>query len=231
MADQSPAGGAPNPGPPPRVASDSRFPADGSDLLARLVAREPKAFEEVVRKHGPRMRATARRLLRSESDADDCLQNAFLQVFRHIDRFEGRASLASWLRSITANEALMMLRARRAHPEEDIEPLLPAFLPDGHRAHESPLGSEPLDALVEREQIAALVRRNIEHLPENHRTVVLLRDIEGFSTEEVAKLLDTNENVIKARLHRARAALKRLLEVSLRGEPREVDYDALSRRS
>ena len=93
------------------------------------------SYEQLVRTYGGRMLAVARRLVRNEEDARDCVQEAFLQAFRNIEKFEQRASLGSWLHRIVTNAALMKLRARARRPEESIEDLLPqsgAQLPSLH---------------------------------------------------------------------------------------------------
>jgi RNA polymerase sigma-70 factor, ECF subfamily len=114
------------------------------------------------------------------------------------------------------NAALMRLRGRQRKPEEPIEELLPRFREDGHRVdHEAPGWTETADVLLQRAEVRALVRRSIDRLPETHRTVLLLRDIEELGTAEVAGLLGVTENAVKIRLHRARQALRTLLDPHL----------------
>ena len=105
----------------------------------------------------------------------------------------------------------MKLRTRRRKPEESIEPLLPAFLADGHHAERFTAWSERADQALARKETRTAVRRHIDELPDAFRTVLLLRDIEGLSTEETARLLETTPNAVKIRLHRARQALRSLL--------------------
>jgi RNA polymerase sigma-70 factor (ECF subfamily) len=113
----------------------------------------------------------------------------------------------------------MKLRTRKRKPEESIEPLLPGFLGDGHFAEQLRDWNEPVDQALSRAETRAVVRHRINELPESFRTVLLLRDIEGLSTEETAKVLETTPNAVKIRLHRARQALRTLLAPHLgRGE-------------
>jgi RNA polymerase sigma-70 factor (ECF subfamily) len=194
-------------------------PQDEADLLSRLRAGEDAAFEELVRANAGRLLALARRMLRSDEDARDALQDAFLQAFRGIGRFEGGARLSTWLHRIVVNACLMKLRSRGRRPEQPIEELLPRFYEDGHRIDPGPAwrsqGPDPAEA----RELRALVRANIDRLPEIYRNVLLLRDIEGFDTEETAQLLDVKADTVKVRLHRARQALRALLHPHFAGEP------------
>jgi RNA polymerase sigma-70 factor (ECF subfamily) len=184
---------------------------DEDELLRRLRTDEESAFEELVRIYSPRLFLVARRILPTDEDARDVIQDAFLSAFRSLDRFQGDAKLSTWLHRIVVNAALMKLRTRRRKPEESIEPLLPAYLSDGHHAEQFATWLEPVDQAVARSETRALVRKRIAELPESFRTVLLLRDIEGLDTEETARLLDMTPNAVKVRLHRARQALRTLL--------------------
>ena len=188
-------------------------------LVARLRAGEEGAFEELVRSHGGRMLSVARRLLRDPDDAQDAVQDAFLSAFRSLDRFEGSARLSTWLHHIVVNAALMKLRTRRRKPETSIEDLLPRFLEDGHPAQPAVAWKLPADQALERAQLLDLVRRRIDELPETYRIVLLLRDVEDLDTAETAEALGIAPNAVKTRLHRARQALRTLLDSELRGAP------------
>jgi RNA polymerase sigma-70 factor (ECF subfamily) len=203
-----------------RRASPGSFrEADDDTLLARLRAGEDAAFAELVRREGGRMLAVAKRILRSEEEAHDALQDAFLAVFRHLPEFAGEARLSTWLHRIAINAALMRLRSRKRRREDPIEPLLPQFDADGHfRAPASVWRDDPETSLGSREA-ASLVRACIDRLPESHRTVLLLRDIEGLDTAETAAALGLGIDAVKMRLHRARQALRSLLEPELAGAP------------
>jgi RNA polymerase sigma-70 factor (ECF subfamily) len=190
--------------------------ADESNLLARLRAGEEAAFEELVRTYSPRLLAVARRIVGNDEEARDVIQDAFLNAFRSLRSFHGDARLSTWLHRIVVNSALMKLRTRKRKPEESIEPLLPAFLADGHYAEKFSSWGEQADAMLSRAETQELVRKRIDELPDSFRTVLVLRDIEGLDTEETARVLDTTPNAVKIRLHRARAALRTLLAPHLR---------------
>jgi len=187
-----------------------------ASLVAGLRAGDPQAFETLVRLHSQPMLRVARRLLHSEEDARDAVQDAFVSAFRSIGSFESSSKLSTWLHRIVINAALMKLRWQRRRPEEDIEKYLPQFQEDGHQIAPSVDWSEPADVLLQRAETAALVRASIDELPDTYRIVLLLRDIEEMSTEEVAQALGISPNAVKIRLHRARQALRTLLDPHMR---------------
>ncbi|MDJ0949692.1 MAG: sigma-70 family RNA polymerase sigma factor [Alphaproteobacteria bacterium] len=198
-----------------RAAAD----ALGDSALAEAIGRgDGAAYEALVRRHGGAMLAVARRLLRDEDEARDCLQEAFLQAWTKIDTFEGRSALGTWLHRIVVNAALMRLRKRKRRAEESIDALLPEFDADGCRIEPAWQMDEPADSLVQRAQVRELVLQSIDRLPDDYRTVLILRDIEGYDTAEVAQMTGDSQGAIKTRLHRARAALKKLLEPIYGGE-------------
>ena len=166
----------------------------------------------MVRRHGARMLAVARKLLGSEHDARDALQQAFISAFRSIAGFNADATLSTWLHRIVVNAALMQLRARRRRLELPIEDLPPRFDDAGRWVDESEQ-TEWFDLHpMHRRETRQMVRRCIDQLPESYRSVLVLRDIEDLDIVEVATMLATSPNAIKIRVHRARQALKSLIE-------------------
>ncbi len=184
-------------------------------LLSGLRAGEERAFETLVREQTRRLLPMARRFLGSSEDARDAVQETLLAAIQSLPTFRGEARLSTWIRHIGVNQCLMILRKRRRHPEVDIEPLLPKFDESGHSQSRFVPWETRRSSLEERET-QALVRKSIDRLPETYRTVVLLRDIEELTTEEVASLLSVSRNTVKVRLHRARQALRSLLEPDMR---------------
>jgi RNA polymerase sigma-70 factor (ECF subfamily) len=187
----------------------------GDVTLAALQAGDAKAQEAWVRGELPRMRSVARRLLRDESAADDVVQEAFVNAFRSLAGFRGEASLSTWLHRIVVNVALGRLRKAAKTPALEAEEL-------GEGAPTGPMsgGSMPprwgeVESLAARDETRALTRRMIDRLPENHRTVLILRDIEELSTAESAEALGVSTGVVKTRLHRARLALKSQIEAEI----------------
>jgi|KBSSwiStaDraftv2_1062776.scaffolds.fasta_scaffold00507_36 RNA polymerase sigma-70 factor (ECF subfamily) len=186
------------------------LPLDEPALVAALQAGHEWAFETMVRVYGGRLIAVARRFTRSDEDAQDVVQSAYLNALRAFRDFEGTAQLSTWLHRIVVNTALMKLRSQRRKPEESIEGL-PAFGEDGHHVEQFSEWSAPADRLLEREETRAVVRACIDELPDGYRVVLILRDIEEFSTQETAEKLDITATAVKVRLHRARQALCTLL--------------------
>jgi len=181
-------------------------------LVAALKAAEPSSFETVVRLYGGRLLVVARQILTSEDDAHDALQDAFITAFKSIGRFEGKSKLSTWLHRVVVNAALMRLRSRKRKREQSIDDLLPTFLHDGHQARPTPEWNQSALAGIQRKETQAAVRACIDQLPDDYRTVLLLRDIQELDTAEVAEQLGITEGNVKVRLHRARQALKTLLE-------------------
>jgi len=187
-------------------------------LVVALKDGEAWAFETVVRVYGGRLLAVARRYVRHDEDAADVLQAAYLSAFRAIGQFEGSAQLSTWLHRIVVNTALMKIRTQRRKPEESLEGLLPTFQDDGHHVEQFSDWTTPADVLIERAQTRSTVRSCIDQLPDTYRTILLLRDIEERSTQEVAELLMITTTAVKVRLHRARQALSTLLRHHFRPE-------------
>ncbi len=181
-------------------------------LVNALREKDPQACETLIREFGGQMLATARRYFPCDQDCADAVQEAFISAFQAIHRFEGQSRLGTWLHRIVVNACLMKIRGRSRRHEVSIDELLPTFDKSGH--HARPVrgwkrGSE--DQLL-REESRALVRQCIDLLPDDYRAVIVLRDIEEYNTEQAAEMLNTTPGAIKTRLHRARQALRALLE-------------------
>ena len=188
------------------------------DLVAGIAAGDERAITQLVRENSGWMRVVAERLLRDPVLAEDCVQEALINAIQKIETFAGRASLRTWLHRIVVNSALMKLRRQRRLNEGSIDELMPVFDGNGCRIEAPWQEIETPERILERAQSSDMVLRAIERLPDDYRIVLMLRDIEELSTRETAELLDCSENAVKVRLHRARAALKGLLEPLLRGE-------------
>ena len=184
---------------------------DETELIVRLKQGDQAAFAQLVEEHASKVYRLALRMMGSEADAEDVLQETFLSAFKSIDRFEERASLSTWLYRIASNAALM--RLRRKEPEQvsvdepverDDGELVPRQLFDFCCLPEGDLLKDEA-----REEMA----RAVEELPPTLRSVFVLRDIEGLSTEETATALDLSISAVKSRLMRARLKLRERLSV------------------
>lgn len=174
--------------------------------------------EKLVREHIGWMLALAKRMLDDHALAEDAVQDAFINAFRALDSFEGRSSLKTWLHRITVNACLAKMRQSKTRAEQAIDEYLPEFDQDNCRIEVPWKHLASIDDVLENEHLRDLVKANIFKLPEQYRNVLLLRDIEGYDTSEVAMLLGISVSNVKVRLHRARSALKKLLEPLLRGD-------------
>ncbi len=181
-------------------------------LHQRLLAGEPAAAEELVTTEGGRLFQASRRILGNEEDALDCVQEAFAKAFQKISTFEGRSDISTWLYRILINESLIRLRQKRRSKIIDIDSLMPEFDIEGCRIEPPWQPVKDPEQLAESGEIRRHVRAAIDILPEDARNVLLLRDIEELNTRETAEILEISEAAVKVRLHRARAALKKLLE-------------------
>jgi RNA polymerase sigma-70 factor (ECF subfamily) len=184
-------------------------------MVAGLRAGNDGSFEELVRVHGGHMMAVARRFMRNEPDAADAVQDALVCVLRKAGQFEGGSRLSTWLHRVTVNACLMRLRSAGRRHEVNVDELYPAFDSTGHHVRRPAAVEEgeqggPAGAAVTAE-LRETVRACIDRLPESHRAVLLLRDIEELDTEETARVLGCSPNCVKTRLHRARCALRELL--------------------
>ncbi len=186
--------------------------ASETEVLECLRAGDEICFETLVRQVGPLVLATAKRYLRSDAEAADCFQDTFLAVFEGINKFEQRSSLRTWVRGITINQCLMRIRKQGRRQEESIEHLLPVFDENGDRIETAGLIQSPaISESIDTTHLKSIVREKINELPDNYRLVLLLRDIDGYTTKETAAILRIKINAVKTRLHRARSALESLL--------------------
>ncbi|MBV1901665.1 MAG: sigma-70 family RNA polymerase sigma factor [Kordiimonadaceae bacterium] len=184
-----------------------------TEFVERLKSGSPEAQEQLVRLAASRVFAKARSYLRCDEEAKDCVQETFLKAFEKIDDFRGDSNIVTWLVAISRNCALMRLRKKSREPlpldtggDLDFDTYGNLIFP--------PEAQLPCSEkqLIEKDT-AQRVRATIDALPEFHRAILTLRDIEGLSTKETADALSVTENLVKVRLHRARIALRdKLLE-------------------
>ncbi|HEY3216439.1 MAG TPA: sigma-70 family RNA polymerase sigma factor [Candidatus Eisenbacteria bacterium] len=175
------------------------------DLVRIAQAGDNRAFDELVHRYKEKVYRLAYKILRHEEDAAETLQDAFLSAYRGLKNFKAASTFSTWLYRVATNAALMKYRKRRDRhvsleqsqsPYEDAEPLA---LPDW--------SAEPLEELLDAET-REVMEEGIARLPEDLRTVFVLRDVEGLSNAEVAEVLDISVAAVKSRLHRARISLR-----------------------
>jgi RNA polymerase sigma-70 factor (ECF subfamily) len=178
-------------------------------LAARAAAGDDSAFEAIVSRYQSRIYRLACRLT-SETDAPDVLQEAFLQVYRHLPSFRGDSQLGTWLYRIASNAALMHRRAKSRRPAASLEDFLPRFDANGrHVATPAQLQVvSRADELLDRQLLAQKAREVIELLPDSYRDPFVLRDLEEMSTADVARALGIEPATVRQRVHRARLMLR-----------------------
>lgn len=171
------------------------------------------AFDALVRRYQDKVYGLALRLAGNPPDAEEVLQDAFLQAWQHLADFRGDAKFSTWLFRIATNAALMLRRSRRRRATDSLEECLPLFREDGRLARfDVDYGrAGRVDQLLERDELARLVKEAIERLPEDFRVVVELRDLEELSTEDTAAILGLAPALVSTRLHRARLMLRGFL--------------------
>ncbi|WP_031248142.1 RNA polymerase sigma factor [Mesorhizobium sp. LNHC229A00] len=190
---------------PATVPAIAESPSGDMLLVHRALAREPDAFRAIMKVHNQRLYRIARGILRNDAEAEDVVQEAYVNAFASLAAFRGQSTLATWLSRIVINEALGRLRKRRRTVEMPADPEA--------RIIRFPLKSndDPERTMAQR-QILALVERATDSLPDIYRMVFVARVIEGLSMEETADLLGVRPETVKTRLHRARALLRKALD-------------------
>lgn len=192
---------------PPSGASTNRPGGLGDDELVALAARGRRdAFEELVRRHADHLYAVVLRFTGNATEAEEVVQEAFLRAWRGIERFEGRSQFFTWLYRIGLNEA-----KRRADRRPAVEPL---SVEEGALEQTADLSHAP-ESRAEQHDLRAVLENAVRALPEGYRAPLILRDVEGLSTEQAAELMGLKEAAFKSRLHRARLAVRNAVDAYL----------------
>jgi RNA polymerase sigma-70 factor (ECF subfamily) len=168
------------------------------------VRKEKAAIRIIIQAHNRRLYRLARSIVRGDAEAEDVLQEAYLRAFSALAKFRGDSSLSTWLTRIVLNEALQRLRRYTERPVSHIYPPEAKVIPFPFSEHQP---ADPERAMAQR-QLCQLVERAIDGLPQEFRTVLVARVIEGMTVEETSDLLGLRPETVKTRLHRARRLLK-----------------------
>lgn len=175
-------------------------------VVARVLAGDTALYELLMRRHNQRLYRIARAILRDDAEAEDVMQDAYVRAYQNLASFEGRAKFATWLTRIAVHEALARSRKRGRFQSLDSEEQLMG----------DPMNSvissnrSPEQETYDRE-LAAVLEKAILALSDEYRLVLMLRDVEGASTQEAAECLDLTEENVKVRLHRAHAKIRKQL--------------------
>jgi RNA polymerase sigma-70 factor (ECF subfamily) len=179
------------------------------DLIGRMRARDGSAVADLASLYGPRIEQLAFRYVKNKEDAEEVAQDVLLKVYRKIEAFRGDAALSSWIYRITFNTAMSRLRSARANRTAEVH--TPESTVDGVPQ----LQAEPADwtSLADDQVMRAQMRKKLidalSRLPKVYRVPVLLRDINGLSTEEASAILKVKPQTLKSRLHRGRLILRK----------------------
>ena len=173
----------------PVTAADAAELRD-PEIVARVLAGERADFEVLVRRHNQRLFRAARAITRADHEAEDVLQQAWLDIYRNLAQFRGDAQFSTWATRITVNAAIAAARKRPVIAE----------------VTDAPGGESPDDA-VEAAQLGRVLEECLQRLPQGNREVMVMRDVLELDTAETAKLLGLTEEAVRVRLHRARAAV------------------------
>ena len=185
---------------------------DDAELARRIGARDERAFEAVMRAHNRMLFRIARSILKDDAEAEDAVQEGYLAAYRNIASFRGGAKLSTWLARIVINESYMRLRMRKR--EGVVVPLESAARDAEEGIMVEATGERP-EAAAMRAELRRLLERRIDALPEQFRTVFVLRDVEEMSVEETAECLDVPPATVRTRAFRARALLRETLSRDL----------------
>ena len=174
------------------------------DVIRQVLEGHTAMFELLMRRYNERVYRAARSIVRDEQEAEDVMQEAYVNAFTHLRQFNGSAQFSTWLLRIAINESLARVRRRRRYEAFD----------DERSSVESFMSGNPSEN-PERQaftgELRSLLEWAIDTLPDGMREVFVLRDVEGLSTSEVADALNVSEDVVKTRLSRGRATLRRVL--------------------
>ncbi len=187
-------------------------PYNDTKELEALKAGDPEAFRKLIEREAPRIYRCIYRIVHNEDEARNLTQETFAVAYERIKDFRGEAKLSTWLCAIGINLARSALRRGYRHEsldEETLNHLQPQFV-QGRYAE--PIVAWSPEKALENRELGHLIEKALEQLPPQYREVVVLRDIEGLSTEETARMLGISEGAVRVRLHRARQALRKILD-------------------
>ena len=174
-------------------------------VVERILGGQTALFEVLMRRHNERLYRAARAIVRDESEAEDVMQQAYVNAYSHLRQFDGRSQVSTWLTRIAIHEALARVRRRRRYTDMDMD----ADRTPDQAVDTSNTALPDPERLAFSSEIGALVETAVDRLPDGAREVFVLRMVEGMNTAEVAAALDVSEAVVKTRLSRARAAVRR----------------------
>ena len=185
-------------------------------VVERVLAGETALYEIIMRRYNQRLYRVVLSILRDADETEDVMQDAYVRAYQHLDQFEGRASFSTWLTRIAVHEALARVRSRSRMQQMDFD------LEEGEISVDLTSSSVDPEETTSQGELARLLEESLLKLPEQYRTVLMLRDVEDLSTSETAAALGLSEENVKVRLHRGRALLRRDLLTRVGSTAREA---------
>lgn len=198
----------------PMIAAAAQSELKDEEVVARVLSGETALFEILMRRYNQRLYRVSRVILRDDAEAEDVMQDAYVRAYEHLHQFAGKAAFSTWLTRIAIHEALA--RKRRRGRQEELD-----ALPNGDSMSLLKSSAPNPEDLTATSQARELLEYAIERLPETYRTVVVLREVEEMSVADTATSLGVTEAVVKTRLHRAHAMLRK--ELYSRAKDRATD--------
>ncbi|MFC1856513.1 RNA polymerase sigma factor [Thermodesulfobacteriota bacterium] len=205
----------------PNIPNFPKKQDEDSELIAGINSGRKELYRDLIKRYEQKLYNFGLRMCGDIRDAEDLVQDTFLNVFRYLNDFRYETKFRNWLYRIATNVCIKKRRKSKFAPERELS--LEEFLPDVEKSlpNEIPAWARtPSDQLLD-EELSGTLKSTILSLPENYRLVVVLRDIEGFSTEETARILNLTPTNVKVRLHRARLFLKDKLKSYFENDERE----------
>ena len=186
-----------------KIVKDNDF-----DLIQAINSGQTEKFQNLVKRYEQKLYNFSLRMCRNASDAEDMIQDTFLNVFKYLKNFRHETKFKNWLYKVAASTCIKKRRKSKFAPDRELS--LDEFLPDDEAEKPNSVpewAMLPLDKLLN-EELSSVINKTILTLPKKYRVVIILRDIEGFSTAETAQILNLSPSNVKVRLHRARLYLR-----------------------
>src|SRR5438270_7085964 len=188
---------------------------DDAEVVTSFLGGEERAFQELVERYQTRLLNFIYRTIGDREKAEDLVQEVFIRVYRHLHRFDRSKKFSTWIYTIASNLAKNELRNRSRNPLVFFQTIRKNWQDDDRPLQFEDTNSRP-DDLYRRRHLRSLVEASVARLPEHHRQVFILRELEGKSYEEIAEITNCNLGTVKSRLNRARNAFAQIIEPGLR---------------
>ncbi|PID78233.1 MAG: hypothetical protein CSA18_02535 [Deltaproteobacteria bacterium] len=184
---------------------------DDSDLIIRIQNGETDLYEELLMRYEVKIYNFGLRMCKDQSDAEDLVQETFINIFRYLKDFRMESKFKNWTYKI-ASSVCMKIKNKKKSSQKDIS--FEDLVPDTEKEISGkipPWVNQPVEALMNKE-ISREIKKEIDKLPPKYRIILVLRDMEGFSTQEVSEIINISESNVKVRLHRARSSVRQGLK-------------------